>query len=261
MDDELTTLIPDLQGPLRAHSVRLPLSCQKATGIRIQGRLIRSIVYTTDIAIIRNCNADAVFAVYPFTPQQIISKAIIEASSIPVFVGVGGGTTNGPRCAMLAHDAEADGAYGIVLNAPVSYATLEMASRVVDIPVTVTVVNSDPEVIENRIAAGASLVHVSAGKDTAKVVGEVRGRFPDLPVIATGGSTEESISATIAAGANAIVCTPPSNHELFSPMMVAYRQEAEVRPTPRNVRPVSDATQHEIEERIHDIRDWGFINR
>lgn len=35
---------------------------------------------TTDLAIIRNCDADAVFAVYPFTPQQAISDAIIKAS-------------------------------------------------------------------------------------------------------------------------------------------------------------------------------------
>ena len=88
---------PELTGNLRAHSVRLPEAAQEASGIRVLGRTIRSIVYTTDIAIIRNCDADAVFAVYPFTPQQIISKAIMEASAIPVFAGVGGGTTAGPR--------------------------------------------------------------------------------------------------------------------------------------------------------------------
>ena len=79
---------PELTGNLRAHSVRLPEAAQEASGIRVLGRTIRSIVYTTDIAIIRNCDADAVFAVYPFTPQQIISKAIMEASAIPVFAGV-----------------------------------------------------------------------------------------------------------------------------------------------------------------------------
>ena len=88
---------PELTGNLRAHSVRLPEAAQEASGIRVLGRTIRSIVYTTDIAIIRNCDADAVFAVYPFTPQQIISKAIMEASAIPVFAGVGGGTTAGSR--------------------------------------------------------------------------------------------------------------------------------------------------------------------
>ena len=143
---------PELTGNLRAHSVRLPEAAQEASGIRVLGRTIRSIVYTTDIAIIRNCDADAVFAVYPFTPQQIISKAIMEASAIPVFAGVGGGTTAGPRSAALAQDAEADGAYGVVLNAPASYTTLEMVSRVIDIPVIVTVVDADRDVVANRIA-------------------------------------------------------------------------------------------------------------
>ena len=43
---------PELTGNLRAHSVRLPEAAQEASGIRVLGRTIRSIVYTTDIAII-----------------------------------------------------------------------------------------------------------------------------------------------------------------------------------------------------------------
>ena len=35
-------------------------------------------------------SVDAVFAVYPFTPQQAISNAIISASYVPVFCGIGG---------------------------------------------------------------------------------------------------------------------------------------------------------------------------
>ena len=54
---------PELTGNLRAHSVRLPKAAQEASGIRVLGRTIRSIVYTTDLAIIRNCDADAVYAV------------------------------------------------------------------------------------------------------------------------------------------------------------------------------------------------------
>ena len=68
---------------------------------------MKSLIFTTDIAIIRNCNADAVLAVYPFTPQQVIMDAIISASSIPVVCGVGGGVTDGIRSVMLAKDAEA----------------------------------------------------------------------------------------------------------------------------------------------------------
>ncbi len=256
-----TLRTPEFDGNLRSHSVRLPEAAQEASGIRILGRVIRSVVYTTDLAIIRNCDADAVLAVYPFTPQQIISKAIMEASAIPVFVGVGGGTTAGPRSAMLAQDAEADGAYGVVLNAPASYTTLEMVSRVIDIPVIVTIIDANEEVIANRIAAGASILNVAAGSATTHVVTEIREKFPDVPLIATGGPTEESIRATVEAGANAIVCTPPTNKELFSKMMSNYRESSEVHSVTLTGRILSDASLREIESRLREIRDAGFLGK
>jgi hypothetical protein len=83
---------PRVDSGLR-HILRMPQECYEASGIVINGRRIKTLVFTTDLAIIRNCDADAVFAVYPFTPQQAISDAIIRASYIPVFCGVGGGTT------------------------------------------------------------------------------------------------------------------------------------------------------------------------
>ena len=108
-----------------------------ASGIVINGRRLKSFVFTTDLAIIRNCDADAVFAVYPFTPQQAISDAIIKASYIPVFCGVGGGTTHGVRTLNLARDVESQGAMGVVLNSPISDLNLLAVSRVVDIPVII----------------------------------------------------------------------------------------------------------------------------
>jgi len=117
--------IPEYSGVLRSHMIEIPTSINKCGGIRIFGRIIKSLVFSTDIAIIRNINADAVIAVYPFTPQPIISHAIIMASDIPVFCGVGGGTTTGERVVHLASDAEFQGAFGVVLNAPTPNATLE----------------------------------------------------------------------------------------------------------------------------------------
>ena len=46
-----------------------------------------------------------------------------------------------------------------------------------------------------------------------------------MPIIATGGPTEETILETIRAGANAITYTPPSNGELFAQSMARYRRE------------------------------------
>ena len=76
---------PSLTSRLR-HILHVPQACCVASGIVVNGRRIKSLVFTTDIAIIRNCDADAVFAVYPFTPQQSISDAIIRAAYVPVFL-------------------------------------------------------------------------------------------------------------------------------------------------------------------------------
>ena len=189
----------------------------------VNGRRIKSLVFTTDLAIIRNCDADAVFAVYPFTPQSAISHALINGSYIPVFCGCGGGTTKGLRTLSLAQDAEGQSAMGIVLNAPISDLNLLAVTKVVDIPVIITVVSEETD-IAARLASGASILNVAAGPGTAALVRKIRRDFPEVPIIASGGNTEESIQATIATGANAITFTPPSTAELFKSMMARYRE-------------------------------------
>ena len=71
---------PRYEARLRRHILHMPDEIRRASGIVIFGRRIKSLVFTTDLAIIKNCDADAVFAVYPFTPQQSISDAIIKSS-------------------------------------------------------------------------------------------------------------------------------------------------------------------------------------
>lgn len=213
---------PQVEGQLR-HILRIPQAVYKATGIVVNGRRIKSFVFTTDLAIIRNCDADAVFAVYPFTPQQAISDAIIKASYIPVFCGVGGGTTRGMRTVSLAKDVESQGAMGVVLNAPITNLNLRAVAMAVDIPVIITVTKEDTD-IAARLANGASILNVACALQTPRVVAKIRTDFPDVPIIATGGRTEESIAETIAAGANAITYTPPSPAELFKAMMEKYRE-------------------------------------
>lgn len=200
----------------------MPKEILKASGISIYGRRIKSLVFTTDLAIIKNCDADAVFAVYPFTPQQSISDAIIKASYIPVFCGVGGGTTKGLRTVGLAKDAESQGAIGVVLNAPITNRNLFAISQAVDIPVVITIANENTD-ISGRIDAGASILNVAAGHNTARVVRKIRKEHPDMPIMASGGNKPETIIETIEAGANAITYTPPTAQELFKKMMETYR--------------------------------------
>ncbi|MBO0449611.1 hydrolase [Enterococcus sp. MJM12] len=215
--------MPKISTELRKDIVRVPKIIREATGIQIFGRRIRSIIFTTDIAIIRNTDADAVIAVYPFTPHPAITKSIIEAADIPVFSGVGGGLTQGERSTYMSMFAEAQGSIGVVLNAPTSVDTVQMVCRVVDIPV-VSTVTSKLTPIDEKLAVGVKIINISAGKDTADTVRHFRENYPDLPIMATGGPTEESIFETIQAGANAITFTPPSNGELFSRKMEHYRQ-------------------------------------
>lgn len=75
--------VPEIMTELRKDIVRVPEVIMEASGIKIFGKLIRSIIFTTDIAIIRNTNANAVIAVYPFTPHPAITKSIIEAAGYP----------------------------------------------------------------------------------------------------------------------------------------------------------------------------------
>ena len=65
---------------------------------------------------------------------------------------------------------------------------------------------------------------MSGAARTPEIVRHIRRDFPDAPIIATGGPTEESILETIRAGANAITYTPPSNGELFAISMEKYRR-------------------------------------
>ena len=215
--------VPRLSGNLRTHGIQVPEAVWKAPGMVVLGRRLKSVIFTTDIATIRNCNADAVLAVYPFTPQQIISQTLIHASSIPVLAGVGGGTTTGMRAVLMAKDAEAHGAFGVVLNAPTKNDVVKAIKHVVDIPIIVTVFSSEVD-IASRIEAGVSILNVSAAADTPKVVKKIRKEFPKIPIIATGGPTEKTIMATIEAGANTISYTPPSTAEVFAGMMDSYRE-------------------------------------
>lgn len=212
----------EIKGYLRDFRIDIPEVIYNCKGLKIFGRRIKSIVFSTDVSIIRNCNADAVIAVYPFTPQPVITQAVMLAADCPVFVGVGGGLTKGERVINLARHAEYQGATGVVLNAPTSNDSIREVSRVVDLPIVITVVKEED--IQARLDAGAQILNVSAAAKTPELVAKIREQFPDVPIMATGGPTEETIKATINAGADAITWTPPTNGEVFRDIMEAYRK-------------------------------------
>ena len=214
--------IPTYTGELRKHALHVPAVIRECSGIVVFGRRIKSVVFTTDLCIVRNIDADAVLAVYPFTPQPIITQALLMAADIPVFAGIGGGLTTGHRVTQLAAFAEMRGATGVVMNAPTGNDILREVAQVTEIPAVITVVNDQVDFI-SRVEAGAAIFNVAAGPQTPCLVRKIRDALPEFPMIATGGPTEESIRETILAGANAISWTPPPTAELFKDSMEAYR--------------------------------------
>ena len=216
--------VSPIESRLRHNILHMPKEIQEASGIVVYGRRIKSLLFSTDIAIIKNCDADAIFCVHPFTAQRAISASVIRVASMPVFCGVGGGITQGSRATYLAMDAENQGAMGVVFNAPIPNKDLRMAARVIDIPIVVTVVNESTDV-GKRIESGATIINVAGGANTAQIVEKIRRDFPRVPIIASGGRTGDTIRATIEAGANAIVYTPPSSSEMLREVMDKHRAE------------------------------------
>ncbi|OAA87256.1 hypothetical protein [Clostridium ljungdahlii] len=214
--------VPEIRGVLRGHMINFPGVIREASGIIVFGKRIKSFAFTTDIAVIKNIDADAILAVYPFTPQSVITESLVTASDVPIFCGVGGGLTTGKRVVNLALNAEFTGAMGVVLNSPTSNEIVKAVREAIDIPIIVTVV-SERDDIQKRMESGTSILNVSAGKNSASLVRKIREKYKDIPIIATGGRTKESIEETIEAGANAISYSPPSTAELFKGTMEKYR--------------------------------------
>lgn len=208
---------------LRDHVVEAPACISECAGVRIFGRLLKSIIFSTDVAILVNTNADAGIAVYPFTPQPRIVSAIMSAADMPMFFGVGGGITSGDRSVHQALAAEDVGAFGVVVNAPITPEVIRQIKQTVDIPLIATVVSAEQDT-DARITAGADILNVAAAAQTPMVVEQLRTRHPATPIIATGGPTEESIHRTIAAGADAITFTPPDNSALLTQIMTGHRR-------------------------------------
>jgi hypothetical protein len=216
---------PEIPGNLRSTYIRLPDCIRECGGIVVLNRHIRSLVFSTDVAIIRNTNADAVIAVYPFTPQPIITHAIILAADIPVFCGIGGSITSGDRAVELALDAEFQGALGVVVNQPTPIQVIERLKSRLEIPVVATVVSEHND-FKARMDAGVDIINVSGATRTPEIVRKIKAINLSFPVIATGGGTEKTIRRTIEAGADAITFTPPTTGALYKKLMDRYREEA-----------------------------------
>lgn len=215
---------PQFTSRLRYNIVMVPEIIETCSGIRVFGQLMKSFLFSTDVAIIRNTNANAIIAVYPFTPQPLISHALILAADKPIFCGVGGGITTGVRSLELARDAEFQGAIGVVLNKPAPNELIMRLKEKIDVPVVITLA-SKKEDIKGRIKAGIDIFNVSGADKTTDIIKQIRDIDSDIAIIATGGKNDDCIASAIEAGANAISYTPPTSAEIFKEIMKKYRND------------------------------------
>ena len=210
---------------LHGDILRLPETIRRAPGIVINGRRIKSILYSDSLSLIANTDADAILLVYPATPDTRFVRFATAISRCPILAGVGGGLTKGKRCGDIAFQSESEGAAAVVLNGPADLTTTQIVSEKIDVPVIYTVINKHAQ-LDQYIENGVSIFNVAGGKDTVDLVKWVREQYPTIPIIASGGNTDESIAATIAAGADAITYTGFGEMErIFHAKMEKYRKQ------------------------------------
>lgn len=211
------------QSKIKAKKIATPqVIAEKCNGISLSNTVIKSLIFSTDMALIENNDADAVLAVYPFSPSQKIMKALIDFSEKPVICGVGGGLTQGKVSLEMAIAAEAMGAAAIIVNQPFKNKHIEAIKRKINIPI-ISSVSVKEFSFKDRVNAGVDIFHVTGGSNTAAIIEHINYAAPCFPIIATGGKTVEHIQNVIISGADAIVLTPPSSGELFKSIMNQYR--------------------------------------
>lgn len=220
--------VPSYSGTLRSHGLTLPhCTASAAASAFRKAHQVDRLFHGRCHHQKHQCRRD--HCGLPFTPQASISQAVINVADVPVFVGVGGGYTNGSRSVRLAMQAEHQGAYGVVVNAPMPNEVIAEIKSVVDIPVIATVV-SDRSDIKGRIEAGTDIFNVSGAAETASIVRHIREQYPHAAIIATGRADGgEHFRDHPARGANAITITPPTTGELFVGIMHDYRENEAVR--------------------------------
>ena len=139
-----------------------------------------------------------------------------------MFCGLGGGRTKGRKAIEMAVAAQEAGATAVVLNHPAGDDLIAAIRERVSIPIVSSIATADCDPC-SRIEAGADILNVAAGRETARLLAALRLLLPDTPIIATGGRSTQTIKAVIANGADAVSFAPPSTAQLFAPVMARYR--------------------------------------
>ena len=195
---------------------------ERCPGIELGGTLVKSILFSTDLAIIENTRCDAVLAVYPFAPSLALMEALMDFTKKPVICGVGGGLTKGNFSLQMAMEAEKLGAAAVIVNQPFPDADLKKLSEAISIPVIASVSNLQVD-FAAKLNNGAQIINFTGGKENGALIKKLKSDFPEQPFICTGGKKHIDVQSAIDAGASAVVLVPPTTAELFRSVMDVYR--------------------------------------
>lgn len=196
---------------------------EQCRGLLLKDHKIKSILFSTDLALIENNDCDAILAVYPFAPSSKIMETLINFSGKPVICGVGGGKTQGRKSIEMAIQAERLGACAVMVNQPFKNKDIEEMKKRIKIPI-ISSVSTMTFDFEKRIAAGISAFNITGGTQTLEILNFLQQNYPHIPCICTGGKSIDHIRQAIHNDARAVVLTPPSNANLFKRIMQEYRK-------------------------------------
>lgn len=216
--------VPRYVSKYRTNLILSPEVIRQASGIIVNGRRYKSFLFSSDVATIMYSDADAILAVYPYSPHPSIIKSLSTVAQVPLAAGVGGGITQGKRSVDVAQFAESYGCFAVVVNSAVKVDTVKKLAEAIDIPIIYTVISKFQE-LGPYFEAGVAILNISGGQKTSAIVRHYREIYPEIPIIATGGKKDEDILEAIEAGANAITYTPPSTKEIFRQRMNRYRED------------------------------------
>jgi len=199
-----------------------PVIEDKCEGIILGGVKVKSILFSTDLAIIENTQCDAVLAVYPFSPSLKIMKTLIDFCEKPVICGVGGGVTKGKVSLDMAVAAQNMGASAVIVNQPFKNSDLKKMRKLITIPIIASVSTTDFDFM-GRLAAGTDIFNITGGVNTPNVIDKLLEDLPQVPFICTGGQSTGSLEKILDKKPSAIVLTPPSGAGIFKDIMEGYR--------------------------------------
>ncbi|MEX0845232.1 MAG: hypothetical protein WD022_08110 [Balneolaceae bacterium] len=207
---------------LNAQKFEIPANIEKAPGIKLGDKLIKSVLLSTDLSYIQNLNSDAVMIINPFDKSNKLDKVVIEFTPKPVICDVGGGFLREEATIKSAVGAFKVGAAGVVITKPTAPEIIRRIRNEINGLLIYTVM-FDAEPFDELADAGADIFNISTGVGTPETVQSVKELLPDIPIMANGGPQDATILETIEMGADAIVFNPPTATEILRSIFDGYR--------------------------------------